>query len=196
MARPRQYDGSTREALLDATSRRLAAGGPDAVVLRAIAAEVGATTSAIYALFGSKSELLRAVHREGFARLALELGAVDATDEPLRDLYELGMAYRRSARARPSLYLVMFASVATALPGAEHDEVAAGTLDRLRTAVARCQDHGSFIGDDPEPITLQLWAWVHGLALLELRGALGDEETAADHWHAALVASARGYAPG
>jgi AcrR family transcriptional regulator len=198
VARPREYDEATRRALIDAASRRLAAGGPSAITLRSVAGDVGATTSAIYALFGSKTELLRAVYRAGFDGLARELDRVTPSGLPLRDLYELGLAYRRSALARPSLYLVMFATDVgdAAAPLARDVEVASGTLDRLRATVARCQAAGALDGDDPQPITLQLWALVHGLAMLELRGVLGDEATARAHWDAALFAAARGYAPG
>lgn len=194
MARPREYDETTREALIGAASQRLATGGPDAVTLRDVAMDVGATTSAIYSLFGSKTALLRAVYRAGFDGLAAELDLVPPSAVPLLDLYELGMAYRRSALARPTLYRVMFSPDLAGDALAQDVEVAAGTLDRLRDAVARCQAESALAGDDPEPLTLQLWALVHGLAMLELRGTLGDPAAAGAHWDAALRAAARGYA--
>lgn len=193
MPRPREYDEATRAALIDAASRRLAAGG-DAVTLRDVAADVDATTSAIYALFGGKAELLLEVHRSGFAGLAQELGAVERTDEPLRDLYELGLAYRRSALARPALYTVMFGLRGDDAEAGARSDIAKGTIDRLRQAVARCQAEGALIGDDPAPLAVQLWALVHGLAMLELRGELGDTAAASRHWDEALRAAARGYA--
>ncbi|MFA9428887.1 TetR/AcrR family transcriptional regulator [Egicoccus sp. AB-alg2] len=194
MARPAVYDEDTRAALLEAAARRLAEGGAEAVTMRALAREVGATTSAIYALFGSKEGLLAAVYREAFAGLALELARVPVGDDPLRELFELGLAYRRSARARPALYLVMFGRDPVAAPPSEEDEaLAAGTLGRLSSAVARAQAAGALPGDDPLPLTLQLWGVVHGLASLELLGALGDDTAADVTWEQALRAIVRGH---
>lgn len=194
MARPATYDEQTRTALLDAAAQALARGGPDAVTLRGVAAAVGATTSAIYALFGSKDALLAAVYREAFAVLAAELAVVEADDDPLAELLALGLAYRRSALARPLLYPVMFSRDPVAVPADPADiEAAATTLGRLRHAVARTQSAGLLPGDDPEPFTLELWALVHGLASLELLGALGEPDQAAARWNQALRAIVAGY---
>jgi hypothetical protein len=42
-------------------------------------------------------------------------------------------------------------------------------------------------------VTRQLWALVHGLASVELLGALGDREQADAAWHQALRAVFAGY---
>ncbi|MEX2505134.1 MAG: WHG domain-containing protein [Egicoccus sp.] len=197
MARPATYDDATRTALVEATATALAAGGPAAVTLRGVAADVGATTSAIYALFGSKDGLLAAVHREAFAGLAHELGQVEVVDDPLLELFELGLAYRRSALARPSLYLVMFGRDPRLVP-TDPDDVAAAaaTLGRLRDAVARAQAADSLPGTDPDGVTLELWALVHGLASLELLGALGSATDADARWERALRAIVTGLRAG
>jgi len=193
MARPAVYDADTRAALLDAAARLLAEGGTAAVTVRAVAAEVGATTSAIYALFGSKERLLAAVHRAAFDGLALALADVSIADDPLEELRELGLAYRRSALARPALYRVMFGRDPVAAPSTEEDAaVARGTLERLSAAVGRAQAAGALPGEDPRPLTLQLWSLVHGLASLELLGALGAPSDAEAVWHDALRAILRG----
>ena len=196
LPRPREYDESTREALVEAAGRLLVAGGLDAVTTRAVAAEVGATTSAIYALFGSKTALLAAVHEEGFRGLDRSLRDVAVTQRPLADLRELALAYRRSARARPHLYQVMFGPpIAGLQPGEAGEQLAGTTLQRLVDTVARCQRAGVLAGDEPWPVTRQLWALVHGLASLELRGALGPDEDAQATWEQALRTAARGLAP-
>jgi AcrR family transcriptional regulator len=194
MVRPTTYDAATRAALIDAAAAAVAAGGPDAVTLRGVAAAVGATTSAIYALFGSKEQLLRAVQREAFAGLARELERVPSGGDPLDELLELGLAYRRSALARPSLYLVMFSRDPRLVPTEPADAAAAtATLGRLQGAVGRAQAAGALPGRDPGDITLELWALVHGLASLELLGALGDAAAADRHWQRALQAAVAGY---
>jgi AcrR family transcriptional regulator len=196
VARPREHGEATRVALLEAAGRLLATGGPAAVTTRALAAETGTTTRAIYASFGSKGGLLRALHVEGFSGLARAMDAVPRTLDPLDELRQLGLAYRASARNRPDLYQVMFGPPIDGLaPTAREQALAASTLARLADTVGRCQRAGLVRGSDPWPVTLQLWALVHGLASLELRGALGPPEQAAARWADALAATGRGYAP-
>ena len=61
MARPRTYDADLRAALVAAAAAQIAAGGPTGLSLRALAAQVGTSTNAIYAMFGGKPELIGAV---------------------------------------------------------------------------------------------------------------------------------------
>jgi AcrR family transcriptional regulator len=187
MARPRQHDDRTRELLLTSAGRLLTQAGPAAVTTRAVAAEAGVTTRAIYALFGSKAGLLRALHRAGFEGLAAALDAVERSDDPVADLRALAVAYRASARDRPHLYQAMFGGPIEDLePDPDDVALAASTLQRLADVVARCQATGRLPGDDPWPATRALWALVHGLASLELRGALGERADADDAWDTAL----------
>jgi AcrR family transcriptional regulator len=197
VARPRVYDDGTRHDLVRAAGALLADRGAGALSVRAVADAVGASTSAIYGLFGSKAELVRAMYVHGFEGLARHLDAVEATDDPLEDLVALGLAYRSSALAEPHLYDVMFACpVPEFTPDVGDAELALGTLDRLRRAVGRALATGALPGHlDVEDVTLSMWARVHGLAALELGGALGDRGTA--YWRRVLEADTRGLtAPG
>jgi AcrR family transcriptional regulator len=58
MGRPREHNEQTRAALRAAAERLISEGGPQAFSVRAVAAEVGTTTRAVYSLFGSKEALL------------------------------------------------------------------------------------------------------------------------------------------
>ncbi|MCZ2264411.1 TetR/AcrR family transcriptional regulator, partial [Isoptericola sp. QY 916] len=108
MARPRLHDDALRTRLLEVTSEALSTGGEHAVTVRSVAASAGTSASAVYALFGSREELLAAVSAEGFRRFATHLAAVPRTDDPAADLRALGVAYRRSALADPHFYRTMF----------------------------------------------------------------------------------------
>ena len=57
----REHDESTGDALLDAAEALLAAGGPDAGTVRAVAGAVGVPTRAVYSLFGAKEGLVHAL---------------------------------------------------------------------------------------------------------------------------------------
>jgi AcrR family transcriptional regulator len=186
VARPRVYDESTRSELVHAAGRLLAERGPSALSVRAVADTVGASTRAIYGLFGSKAELVRGMHVAGFASLDHHLAAVPTTDDPLHDLVELGLAYRASALAEPHLYDVMFGRpFPEFVPDHEDAALALGTLEVLRDAVRRARDAAALPHHlDVEDVTLSLWARVHGLASLELGGALGDRGER--YWRAVL----------
>lgn len=196
MARPRRYDDDTRLELTRATAALLAEAGPGGVSVRAVADAVGASTSAIYAVFGSKAELVRATFVAGFAGLERHLAAVPVTDDPWHDVLELGLAYRASALAEPHLYEVMFGRpIAEFVPDPDDLALASSTLDHLRRAIRRVADtSGLPLGLDVEAATVTTWARVHGLASLELTGALCDGGEAL--WRAALTADQQGWRTG
>ena len=145
MGRPREHDEATRERLLAAAERLSAAKGFDAITVRAVAEEAATTTRAVYALFGSKEGLERALHHAMFTRLRdLEQGR-RRRENPRDDLLELALAYRRWAVERPERYaLAMHRFVGKgARPRSEEGlAVSREALDELVQAVHRCHDAG------------------------------------------------------
>lgn len=187
MGRPRIHDDDTRAALLEAAGRIVSEQGPAALSLRRLADEVGASTQAIYTLFDAKPGLIRAMYREGFTTLDRHLAAVEPRDDAVAHLRELLLAYRASARQQPYLYDVMFACPFPEFEPSEEDEILAlGTLDVLRTALLHHQEAGVLPAGDIEPLTREIWAVGHGLASLELQGALGEPEPAAAIWSSTI----------
>ncbi|MFC7880139.1 TetR-like C-terminal domain-containing protein [Isoptericola sp. NPDC057391] len=185
MARPRLHDDALRTRLLEVTSEALSTGGEHAVTVRAVAAAAGTSASAVYALFGSREELLAAVSAEGFRRFGDHLAAVPRTDDAAADLRALGMAYRRSALDDPHFYRTMFERAVR--PGADAPApVDQPTFRVLRDATARV------LGAPPreaESVAVGLWGLVHGLVSLELAGLLpGDEAARAARYDAAAGA--------
>jgi AcrR family transcriptional regulator len=68
-ARGRRSAAETRSAIVDATERRLIGGGPEAIRLQEIAADVGISHPAILHHFGSREGLVEAMVVHGLARL-------------------------------------------------------------------------------------------------------------------------------
>ncbi|WP_331770644.1 WHG domain-containing protein (plasmid) [Embleya sp. NBC_00888] len=195
MGRPRtrDYDELRRE-LLTAAGRLLAEEGPHAMSTRRVAHEVGTSTTAVYNLFGDKSGLLRAMFLDGFAALEARFARVPVDGDPEADLLALGHAYRAAARANPHRYDLMFGRpIADFRPDEADLARIQGTFDSLVRAVERCVAAGRFAPTDPYDTATHLSALVHGLAGLELRGALGDEERAERQWRVALEAACRGH---
>lgn len=193
MGRPREHDEHTRQRLLEAAGRVLAAEGSPALSVRRLAAEVGTTTRAIYSLFGSKEGLVRALCYEGFAALDRRIAAVAATDDPAADVTEMFAAYRASAREQPDLYQVMFAAPPPFEPTPAEQAFSLRPLDRLREAVTRGVEMAAFPGRDPNQLALEMWALAHGLASLELRGAFPTVDNADACWWEAVAALLAGY---
>lgn len=177
MARPRLHDAALRDRLLDVASRTISAHGEAAVTVRSVATDAGTSPSAVYALFGSREDLVAAVSAEGFRRFAAHLRAAGRTDDPAADLATLAVAYRGFALADPHFYAVMFARGVR--PGGDADRaVDEPTFLVLRDAVARV------VPAAPPPAVedaaLGLWGLVHGLVSLELAGLVPGDVPARD----------------
>ena len=194
MGRPREHDEATRERLLAAAERLSAAKGFDAITVRAVAEEAATTTRAVYALFGSKEGLERALHHAMFTRLRdLEQGR-RRRENPRDDLLELALAYRRWAVERPERYaLAMHRFVGKgARPRSEEGlAVSREALDELVQTVHRCHDAGLLGVEAVDDVVIQLRAVVHGLAELENLGILGPDPER--HWRAVTSAVLDGY---
>jgi AcrR family transcriptional regulator len=172
-----------RGRLVGAAIRLLADSGPEALQARKVAAEIGASTMAVYTHFGGMGELIDAVGREGFRRLSVSLGAVPPTDDTVADLFSMGLAYRRTALENPNLYAVTFGLSApggrrvtlhdVTDPGAETDE-GLTAFGFLLDATKRAIDAGRFHPADPLVAAAQLWSGVHGYVTLEISGHFGE----------------------
>ncbi|MDF2807791.1 MAG: TetR family transcriptional regulator [Cellulosimicrobium sp.] len=184
MARPRLHDDALRDRLLDVASRAISQDGESAVTVRSVATAAGTSPSAVYALFGSRDELVAAVSAEGFRRFAAHLATVDRTADPRADLAALGRAYRGFALADPHFYAVMFARGVR--PGAGRPRaVEEATFLVLRDAVARLVPDPTSAAD----VALGLWGLVHGLVSLELAGLVpGDGAERSARYDATLAA--------
>lgn len=188
MARVSAHDldpgGEPRERLLLAAIRLLEDGGPEALQARRLAAEIGASTMAVYTHFGGMRQLVEAVAREGFARFGRLMASVPQTADPVADLLRLGVAYRDHAVANPQLYRVMFGVTAPGghrLWGMDTNELmSSGQFAEGRDAfgvlvrgVARVIEAGEGPAEDPVGAASQIWSMAHGYVLLEIAGYFG-----------------------
>ena len=184
---PRSADPAVRAALIESAARLLAEREP--LTLRRVAAEVGASTMAVYTHFGGMEELRREVRREGFARLATHMAAVRPTTDPVCDLAALGWAYCLNALTNPDLYRAMF--LETTVDTVEAVSNVATFLPTV-SAVERCTVAGRLSVPTPWDAAVQLWAFTHGLVALTLAGMLAVPELLR-HLRGGLRASLIGY---
>lgn len=151
------------------------ASGPDRLSLRKLTDAVGTSTSAVYSLYGSRDALLLAVYERANESFAASQ-ELPLTDSPERDLFAMGLAYRRWALENPQLYPLMFIGGSATTSPSDKRKLAGPTMDRLTDAVERCMESG-FLNRERSAgvVATQLWAMVHGFVSLELIGVLGPE---------------------
>ncbi|RIQ12200.1 TetR-like C-terminal domain-containing protein [Jiangella rhizosphaerae] len=170
MGRPRLYDDALRDRLLERAAATVSSGGVAALNLRALAAEAGTSTAAVYSLFGGKPGLVTALYEQVFARFAERLAAAGVSDDPVADIVRLGHAYRENALADPHGYRVMFGDeLRPSDVGRRAARAGARTFEPLLDAVRRAVRAGAFPKRPAaESIATALWANVHGLVSIEL----------------------------
>jgi AcrR family transcriptional regulator len=178
MTSPPDAAPSTRDRLVAAALEVLERDGPAAIQARTVAAQIGASTMAVYTHFGGMPNLIEAVMREGFARFAEHTRAVPHTDDPTADLIAGGLAYGEFAMSNPQLYRLLFGL--TDLRGVQKQpaDVAlqwkstqgADALSVLVAAVERAIDAGRIRRQDPTAAASQILSATHGFVLLAMTG--------------------------
>lgn len=197
MTTPRPHDDSLRLDLIHATALLLASGGPTMVSLREVASACGTSTTAIYSLFGGKSQLIHAVAAEGFADLAITLASASTADPRQRagdpalaanTLAALAATYRQWALANPALFTAMFSLTRTSasrmpsypsarsLRARELEELVDSSLRSALQPMREAAAAAVRPGGSPEAVLNAVWAAVHGWVVLELQGRLAAEE--------------------
>src|ERR1700752_2287110 len=122
-----------RGRLIEAGIRLLEQQGPQSLQVRKVAAEVGASTMAVYTNFGGMPGLIDAIAGEAFARFGRALTEVPETDDPVADFIAMGIAYRGFALANPQRYQLIFGIGSPDEPTDRPDMTVTGTTtDRAK----------------------------------------------------------------
>jgi len=190
MARPIVHTDSLRQELLAVTAELVDRDGPARVTLRDVAAAASTSTSAVYSLFGGKSQLLTAVVDDGFRSFHDSQAAAAAGG-----LQGLGVAYRLWALEHQALYRLMFGGALAAYVDCQPSpEAAADAMAPLMNAVASAQKAGTLLEAPVEMVAFAIWGQVHGLVSLELAKVGPPDTDWAAAYRAALDAVGRGWA--
>lgn len=172
----------TREKLLSTAFRTLESDGPHALKARRLAAEIGASTMAIYTHFGGMPGLIDALVREGLSRFAAHVRARPAIDDPLANLFAGGLAFGEFALANPQLYRLMFGLGDGSAPKARvtwQMEEGVDAFSVLLGSVERVIEAGEFRPQDPREAAVQVLSVTHGYLMLLIGGFVEHElETA------------------
>jgi AcrR family transcriptional regulator len=182
---PPYHHGNLREALIDAAVALARSAGPDAVVLRAAAREVGVSHNAAYRHFADRDALLRAVCERCMTELArlmeARIAAVADDADPAAAAWgrlgATGRAYVEFATTEPGWFRTAFA-VPRALGHLRPGEGAGDTGRNPYELLGACLDDlvgtGALPPERRPGAEVAAWSAVHGLSTLLIDGPLRD----------------------
>lgn len=131
--------------------------------LRELAKRLDVSPMALYRHFPNKAALLDAVVDSGFADLHTRLLTADEAGDGATRLIGQGMAYIDFASAHPSLFRLMFTHRSDA---ANNDMARHRAFGLLQNRVDQ------WLGEKGRQTAQVCWALAHGLAMLQIDGAL------------------------
>jgi hypothetical protein len=121
--------------------------------------------------------------------------AVPVTDDPISEFLPLALAFRSGAREHADLYERLYAP--TNMDGGlapEYPPQVQRTLARVKDTISRAILARQLRPVDHRELFQQLWAIVHGLTSLELRGVLGTSDESDRIWQDTITTYVRGLA--
>lgn len=175
-----------RQRLLRAAEQEIASCGPAKASLRAIARRVGVSHQATAHHFDDRAGLFTALAVEGF-ELLLEkaTAAVEQVEEAGgaagAAVAASGAAYVAFARQHPTMFDVMFRPELLHTDDPRLIDVRRLHRDLMVQVVAAAQARGWGVAVPTEELATVGWATVHGLAVLERDGQLGEVLPEVDH---------------
>ncbi|HEY6811292.1 MAG TPA: TetR/AcrR family transcriptional regulator [Propionibacteriaceae bacterium] len=193
MGRPREHTEETREHLLRVASGIIRRGGPETLTVRGLAAEAGVTTRAIYSLFGGLPEVIAVLCSRSADAMVRHHEAVPVTDDPISELLPLALAYRSAAQEQADLYEMLYTPTAAAGRAAtEYPQEVQRTIGRVQDTIRRAILAGQLRSVNDHDLFQGLWAVVHGLTSLELRGVLGTPAECDRIWRGTITTHVKG----
>lgn len=179
--RAHYHHGDLRNALVEAAVALARDGGPQAVVLREVARQVGVSATSAYRHFANHLDVLAAVKTHAQQALTAAMLAEPVPDQAgsgpgarsLARLHALGRGYLRFARTEPGWFRSAFDQHTPTPADSESFRLLSAALDELVTS-------GRMPAARRPGAEFSVWATVHGLAEFLLDGGplstLGDAE--------------------
>lgn len=170
LARRERERAATRQKILAAARRMLVQHGYEGTTMRAIAARIGYTPTAIYHYFNDKDALVAELSAIDYRALSQALQRTGTAGDPLDRLAKIGAAYIEFGLTHPMQYQFLFMmrrpKTAPAVAMERNpDEDAYGFLRQTcADAIATGRLRAEFT--DPDELAQMAWGSVHGLVAL------------------------------
>ena len=177
LARRERERAATRQKILQAARKMLVEHGYEGTTMRAIAARIGYTPTAIYHYFEDKDALVAELSAIDYRAFSQALQRTGGEGDPVDRLGKIGAAYVEFGLTHPMQYQFLFM---TRRPRGSPPNTMHGTPDReaygfLRQACAEAIATGRLRPEfaDADELAQMAWASVHGI--VSLRVAKGDD---------------------
>lgn len=151
--------------------------GEDGLTMRAIAARLGVSATALYQHFESKAAILREIRLHGVDTLLTAMAPATEMSDAEGRLREIAGRYTEFALNNPWLYKVLFQGEEVDWSSLEEDErdLLMAPLHQARSAFEIGVRSGVFRADvDVDNTALLFWASLHGLASLMINGRISE----------------------
>lgn len=149
--------------------------GYEKVSIRKIAEAIEYSPATIYLYFKNKDELMFLVQQQAFNQFFELLAPVLEIEDPLEQLWDLGRKYLDFGFNNSELYDLMFMLQSPMNAAEAQDEgweCGLETFHLLEVIVMNCQKAGYYPSRDSHIVSMELWAFVHGMMSLFLTDRL------------------------
>jgi AcrR family transcriptional regulator len=170
-ARRERQKAETRQRILDAARELFVTDGVEATTMRAIAARIEYTPTAIYHHFKDKDALLEELCLVDFLALAAALQRIGRIEDPIERVRRMGLAYADFAFDNQSQYQFMFMTVrhhpgeeAKKTKGNPEQDAYAFLMSSLAEGIAQNRFRPEFT--DAEEMAQMYWGALHGVISL------------------------------
>ena len=171
--RKKRDAGKMRSRILKAAMELYVKGGYENVTMRRIAAKIEYSPGTIYLYFQNKKDIMLQLCSQGFERLLAQQDKLVKIADPLEKLSAGGRYYLAFALENPELYELMFATKEILKEsGPDEESVPLRAFRKFAENVKACLDAGIFSAGEVETTAIALWATLHGLASLLIKGRL------------------------
>jgi len=172
LARRERQKAETRQAILDAARELFVTDGIEATTMRAIAARIGYTPTAIYHHFQDKDALIVELCMADFRALGQAMYKIGRIEDPVERLRRMGLAYTDFALDNASQYRFMFMTpLRQPMLDASGNEITPPDEDAYQFLLQTVQEgiakdcYRPELSDAPE-LAQMFWGGIHGVISL------------------------------
>ena len=176
LARRERERAATRQKILQAARKMLVEHGYEGTTMRAIAAKIGYTPTAIYHYFTDKDALVAELSAIDYAAFSQALQRTGGEGDPVERLGKIGAAYVEFGLTHPMQYQFLFMmrrprGSASSMHGSPERDAYGFLRQTCAEAIATGRLRPEFT--DADELAQMAWASVHGI--VSLRVAKGDD---------------------
>lgn len=166
-----------KKKILEAARELFLKHGYEATSMRKIASAIGISPTAIYLYYMDKSDVMHALHSEGFFLLNSRFAVLAQVESPFERLKAMGRIYMQFAVENADYYRLMFIlkEPMEFLDNHCHDEdwdEGEQAFYALINTVEACMQEGYFKDQQPHEAAMLVWSAMHGLVSMHLSGHL------------------------